>query len=75
MPTIVVLGHVKLQMFGNDHNPPHFHIVTPDGEAIVDLNSMNIIRGRLRSKDLRTALNWARQHAEELHDAWNELNG
>jgi hypothetical protein len=74
MPTIMVLGSVKIQIFGDDHAPPHFHIVTPDGEALVRIADLRILAGRVRSRDLRRALTWAGQHREELIDAWTRYN-
>ena len=74
MPTLVVLGNVKIQMFGGDHNPPHFHVVTPDGEAVVQLSSLLVFRGGVRPRELAVALAWARRNLEQLDDEWNRLN-
>lgn len=37
MPTLATLGRLKVQVFADDHNPPHFHAVTPDGEALIGI--------------------------------------
>ncbi len=75
MPTTVVLGNVKIQIFGDDHAPPHFHIVTPDGEALVRLADLRVIAGKIRSRDARRAIDWARENHEELKDAWQRYSG
>jgi hypothetical protein len=75
MPTIVVLGNVKIQVFGDDHAPPHFHIVTPDGEALARIADLQIIAGRITSRDGRKALEWARENHEVLIDAWKRYSG
>jgi hypothetical protein len=75
MPTIIVIGNMKIQIFGDDHAPPHFHIVTPDGEALVRIADLQVIAGRIRSRDARRALAWAQDHREELRDAWQRYSG
>lgn len=74
MPTIVVLGSVKVQIFGDDHAPPHFHIVTPDGEALVELTGLRVLQGKIRSRDAQKALKWARENHGVLKDAWDRYN-
>lgn len=73
MPTLVVLGNLKIQMFALDHRPPHFHIVTPDGEAVVAIDDFRVLQGALRSRDLRMALVWAKANKARLEDEWQRL--
>jgi hypothetical protein len=75
MPTLVVLGNLKIQMFALDHRPPHFHIVTPDGEAVVAIDDFRVLQGSLRSRDLRMALVWARANKARLENEWQRLQG
>lgn len=75
MPTLVVLGNVKIQMFALDHRPPHFHIVSPDSEAVVAIDDFRVLQGSLRSRDLRLALSWARLNKARLEDEWQRLQG
>ncbi len=74
MPTLVRLGNIKIQMFADDHNPPHFHVVTPDHEALVSLADLVVLRGAIRASDLRTALEWASENAAFLAGEWSRLN-
>lgn len=37
MPTIVVLSNCKVQMFADDHVPPHFHLRGPNSNAMIRL--------------------------------------
>lgn len=75
MPTLAVLGRIRIRMFADDHNPPHFHVVAPDGEVMVALDGLKVLRGRLRRDDLEAALVWARSRQRELSDEWHRLNG
>lgn len=55
--------------------PPHFHISTPYGEAMVRIEDLQLIKGRLRRRDLNRALEWARQNRARIWDCWDEQNG
>lgn len=65
---------VLVRMY-RDHNPPHFHISTNDGEAQVSLADLRVIRGRIATRDLTIALAWARQNYSFLLSEWDRLNG
>lgn len=75
MPTLVEIGNVQIRLYAKDHLPPHFHISTPDGEAIVLLADLSVLKGRIRRKDLELGRQWAAEHRELLEDEWNRLNG
>ena len=47
MPTIAALGNVLIRMFADDHNPPHFHVVTPDHEALIRLSDLSVMAGSI----------------------------
>jgi len=74
MPTVAKIGNLKIQIFADHHNPPHFHVVTPDEEALVRIDDLTILRGSLRARDLRTASEWVRRNREVLVDEWNRVN-
>lgn len=75
MPTLFRSGKVLIRMFGNDHDPPHFHIWTPDMEMQIALADLSTLRGSIRKRDYDTAMAWARENRSLLQAAWNELNG
>jgi hypothetical protein len=35
MPTIAIVDGVKIQMFYDDHNPPHFHAIIGGSEMLI----------------------------------------
>jgi Domain of unknown function (DUF4160) len=74
MPTIVILGNVKIQMFAGDHHPAHFHVRTPDHEAMVQLVDFSVIAGAIDRRSLDLALTRARDHREALENEWRRLN-
>lgn len=74
MPTIVELGNIQIRVYPRDHLPPHFHISTPDGEAMILIADLSVLKGRLRRSDLKVALRWAQQNRNLIEDAWNSQN-
>ena len=58
MPTIAYFYGIMIQMFYDDHQPPHFHARYGDAKALVRLSDGEIIAGELRSEPLR---GWSRQ--------------
>lgn len=75
MPTLARIGKVKVQVFADDHNPPHFHVVTPDKEALIALETLKMLRGEIGRRDLATALKWVRANRKIVVKEWERLNG
>jgi Domain of unknown function (DUF4160) len=74
LPTLVRFGNVSIRIYADDHNPPHFHIVSPEFQVLVRLSDHTIISGKARESDLWEAMAWARTNANYLHTVWEELN-
>jgi hypothetical protein len=74
MPTIFRSGRVVIRMFADDHDPPHFHITTPDSEMIVALSDFVTLRGSVRKRDYDVAMHWAKANSSTLWTKWEELN-
>jgi hypothetical protein len=74
MPTIHVGHGWKITMYAGDHNPPHFRIITPDGEAQVAIDNLEVMRGRISVRVWQNARIWARRNKAKLEDAWQKLH-
>jgi hypothetical protein len=57
-------------MFYRDHNPPHFHAVYGDYEALIDIEKNEIISGALPPRVLGLVVEWTALHQNELMDNW-----
>lgn len=75
MPTYAFIGRLRIRMYPNDHDPPHFHILTPDHAVAVALEDLRILAGQIPERDLRVGLAWARQNLEILKSEWERLSG
>ncbi len=71
MPTISQFFGIIIQMFWREHAPPHFHAIYGDYEALIDIRTLEIIKGRLPKRAQALALEWAAQHRAELMEDWN----
>jgi hypothetical protein len=75
MVTLHAVGRVRIRMFDGDHNPPHFHIWTPDGDAQVLLSDLTLLRGTVGPRDYELAMRWARSNIAYLWSEWERRNG
>jgi hypothetical protein len=70
MPQISYFLGVIIRMFYRDHNPPHFHAVYSDYEALIDIQKNEIISGTLPPRVLGLVVEWTALHQQELMDNW-----
>ena len=74
MPTLYRTANWKITMYFGDHHPPHFHIVMRDGrEALVAMDSFEIIEGGVSSAALKAARKWATANASLLAETWARM--
>lgn len=70
MPTISKFYGIFIQMFWNDHPPPHFHAVYAEDEAKIDIRTLEVMEGWLPRRALALVLEWAQEHRAELIEDW-----
>ncbi len=70
MPEISRFFGIIIAMFYDDHEPPHFHVRYGDQKAIVAIETLGVIRGRLSPRALSLVTEWAALHQEELRADW-----
>ena len=70
MPTISTFYGLLIQMFFKDHAPPHFHVKYGEYKAIIDINKLLLIDGKLPRRALSLVLDWAELHQVELLNDW-----
>ena len=70
MPTICFFYGIAIQMFWNDHAPPHFHALNGDDEVIISIEMLTVLRGGLPRRALSLVIEWAADHLAELMENW-----
>lgn len=54
-----------------EHNPPHFHALYAEYEAQINIQTLEVIEGKLPRRALVMVLEWASEHRAELMEDWN----
>lgn len=57
-------------MFWNEHAPPHFHANYAEFEVIIDIQTLEIVKGNMPKRALALVLEWASEHRQELTENW-----
>lgn len=70
MPTISMFYGILIQMFWGDHAPPHFHALYAEHEVLIDIQTLDIIRGSMPRRALTLVLEWAFEYRAELLEDW-----
>ena len=73
MPEISRFLGIKIFMFFNEHNPPHFHVEYNEYRASIDINSFGVMEGKLPAKVLGLVVEWAELHQSELLQNWDDI--
>ena len=69
MPTISTFYGILIQMFWGDHAPLHFHVLYGVYE-VINIRTLEIVKGFMPRRALALILEWASLHREELMEDW-----
>jgi len=70
MPIISEFYGILIQIFWGDHAPPHFHALYGEFEILVNIQTLEIIKGTMPRRARVLVLEWASLHREELMENW-----
>lgn len=59
MPTIHRIQSIKIDVYGGEHPPPHFHAIYAEHEILVDIATCTVLQGFFPPKELHKVLEWA----------------
>lgn len=71
MPTVKRFANCKISIYA-DHAPPHFHILGADVEAVISLETLEVMEGDVRRA--REAMEWAAANRDLLMSEWLKHN-
>lgn len=74
MPTFYIIEGVKIELFFDDHNPPHFHAIIAEYDALIEIEASNIMKGNLPKNKRKLILEWAKENRDDLMSIWNALH-
>ena len=79
MPAIAVFKNkLKIYIYRDDHQPPHFHAVYQNCDARVIIDSLAVKeaskgKSRIPPRIRKELLAWAKEHQLELKQAWEKI--
>ena len=73
MPELCRFLGIIIQMYFNDHMPPHFHAIYNDLEGVFEISTLEMLDGNLPARVRGLVIEWATLHKQELMDNWNSL--
>ncbi|MFA6201559.1 MAG: DUF4160 domain-containing protein [Gallionella sp.] len=73
MPELARFYGIIIRMFliDQEHPPRHIHIKYGDHEAVMSLNTLELIDGKLPNKCFQLVREWAELHQAELIEIWD----
>ena len=71
MPEISLFFGIRVTMYYDDHNPPHFHAVYGEYNGSFDINTLEMIEGDLPKKAQSLVKEWAENYKDEIMKMWN----
>jgi hypothetical protein len=71
LPEISRFLGIIIAMYYNDHAPPHFHAKYGDFEAVIAIDTGEVVEGRLPPRVLGLVQEWRECHRADLTEDWN----
>lgn len=75
MPEISRFFGIIIAMYYNDHAPPHFHVRYGAERALIGIENLAVLEGRLSPRVLGLVTEWASSHQSELLEDWGLARG
>jgi hypothetical protein len=70
VPKISQFYGITILMNYNDHAPPHFHARYGGQKALIAIDPVGLLAGRLSRRAMGFVFEWAELHREELMRNW-----
>ncbi|MBI2204055.1 MAG: DUF4160 domain-containing protein [Candidatus Rokubacteria bacterium] len=70
MPRISEFYGIVIYMYYRDHGVPHFHAIYGGQEAVISIQSLRVLEGRLPPRALALVRTWGKLHRDALEHDW-----
>lgn len=74
MGKLYQIGSIIVRVYANDHLPYHFHIISPDFEVLVLIETLAVGEGTLPATARKQVMPWIEAHRTEIIAEWNRIN-
>jgi hypothetical protein len=72
MPKVPEFSGISIYVYYREPMPPHFHAIYAEEEALIGIDNLSLLSGRLRPRAMGLVMEWAALHQEELHGVWEQ---
>ena len=72
MPELSRFYGIVIKMYFDDHSPPHFYAEYGSDQAVVNVETLAVIAGKLPPRATGLVMEWASLHQEELRQQWHK---
>ena len=70
MPEVTRFYGIIIKVFFGDHPPPHFHAIYGEYNALISIESLEIIEGDLPNRAQKMVIDWAQMYQNDLLAMW-----
>lgn len=70
MPEVARFYGIIIKVFFGDHPPPHFHAVYGEYNALISIESLEIMEGDLPKRAQKLVIDWASLYQQDLLEMW-----
>lgn len=70
MPRISEFYGIAVYIYYSDHNPPHFHAIYGESEALIDIRTGAIMEGKIPRRAAKLVAEWCELRRDELMADW-----
>lgn len=62
---------LKIEIYPDEHPPPHFHVKSPNIDASFNIESCNLLKGEIEGRDKKKIEYWHKHAKPLLIEIWN----
>jgi hypothetical protein len=71
MPEISRFLGIIITMYFSEHPPAHFHVRYGEHKAVISIESLTLLQGKLPPRVYGLVVEWASYHQDELLSNWH----
>ena len=64
---------IKIEIYPNEHVPPHFHITSPELSATFEVETCDLVKGNADSSTYKKIRDFHSRNRDLIIETWNNL--
>jgi hypothetical protein len=70
VPTVIIIDGIRIEIYTDDHPPPHCHVKANRMRAKFDIATGKLLRGSLDNRSMRKVRRWMDVNGDLLMQVW-----